>query len=393
MVDGRGKTLLPGLWDMHVHLSNDVQGLMHLAAGVTSVRDLANNADELERRRKLYDALELPGPRVIAAGFIDGPGPLAGPIKVLASTPDEMRSAIQAYAARGYKAIKLYSSLDPKLVPVAVEEAHGLGMRVSGHVPAGMTLREVTAAGFDEVHHINFVVLNFLGSEINAKSNGITRITAAAERGWEIDPASPQVTALIADLKTRGTVIDPTVSVFEDDLLGQPGQPFPNIAPIFDRFPAAVQRGLRGGGLAKNEAEAKRNARSYTAMLGLVKALHDGGVTLVAGTDERIGFTYHRELEAYEQAGIPRGDILHIATLGAAKVAGLERELGSIEQGKIADLLLIEGNPAERISDVRNTVLVIKDGVPIDPAILYQDVGVAPGETSTHLRSSFGSDT
>ena len=378
VIDGKGKTLLPGLWDMHVHLSNDVHGALHLAAGVTSVRDLANNADELAERRRLYDAMEIPGPRVVPAGFIDGPGPLAGPIKVLAATPGELRTAIQSYADRGYKAIKLYSSLDPKLVPVAVEEARRLGMRVSGHVPAGMRIADAVAAGFDEVHHINFVALNFMGPDINAKSNGMARITALAEHGWEIDPASPQVAALIGELRKRGTVIDPTVALFEDDLLGRAGEPDPGLAKVIDRLPPVFRRGAMGGGLAKNDVERRRNARSYEAMLKLVKALHDGGVQLVAGTDERWGFNYHRELEAYEQAGIARTEILYIATLGAAKVVGLERELGSIEEGKAADLLLVSGDPAARISDIRNTVMVMKNGVPINPDDIYRDVGVRP---------------
>lgn len=378
IIDGRGKTLLPGLWDMHVHLSNDVQGSLHLAAGVTSVRDLANNAEELAARKALYDRMELPGPRVTYSGFIDGPGPLAGPIKVLAATPDEMRSAIRGYADSGYKAIKLYSSLDPALIPIAVEEAHRLGLRVSGHVPAKMTLSDVSAAGFDEVHHINFVALNFMGPEINARTNGITRITAMAEYGWKIDPSSPEVQALVSSLKARGTVIDPTLSLYEDDLLGRPGQPDPRLVPVLDRLPPVVRREAQGGGLAKSGEEIERNAKSYRVMMGLVKALHDGGVTLVAGTDESMGFTFHRELEVYEQAGIGRGDILHIATLGAARVAGLEQELGSIEEGKLADLLLVEGNPLQRMSDIRNTLLVVKDGVPFDPANLYAEVGVAP---------------
>ncbi len=377
IIDGRGKTLLPGLWDMHVHVSEDTQGLLHLAAGVTSVRDLANNADELAERRRRFDAMELIGPRIVPAGFIDGPGPLAGPIKVLAATPDEMRAAIRGYAGRGYKGIKLYSSLDPKLVPVAVQEAHRLGLRVSGHVPAGMTLREAAAAGYDEVHHLNYVALNFMDPEINAKTNGITRITAVAEHAWEIDPASSQVREFIADLKARGVVVDPTMTLYEDHLLGRPGTPNPTLAPVVDRLPPVVRRGSFGAGLATNDAEAARNARSYTSMLGLLKALYDGGVTLVAGTDATTGFTYHRELELYEQAGIPRADILHIATLGAARVTGLDRELGSIEPGKLADLLLVDGDPTERMADIRKTTLVMKDGALFDPARLYAEVGVA----------------
>lgn len=378
IIDGSGKTLLPGLWDMHVHITDDADGLLHLASGVTGVRDMGNNPDELSPRVGSFDSMALAGPRVVAAGFIDGPGPLAGPFKMLASTPEQMRTYIADYAKRGYPQIKLYSSLDPKLVPVAVEAAHKHGMRLSGHIPAGMTMRQAVEAGYDEVQHLNFTALNFMGHEINAKTNGITRITAIAEHAHELDPGSPEVAELVKLLKDRNVVIDPTFSLYENSLLGRPGTPNPTLAPVIDRLPPVVRRGSFGAGLARSDAEVERNARSYKTMRGLLKTLHDGGVTIVPGTDAMPGFTLLRELELYEQAGIARTDILHLATLGAAKVAGRDKELGSIEPGKLADLLLVDGAPDARMTDLRKAALVIKDGVLFDPKTLYAELGVAP---------------
>ncbi|MDO9488604.1 MAG: amidohydrolase family protein, partial [Sphingomonadaceae bacterium] len=340
-IDGSGKTLLPGLWDMHVHLNSDSDGLLHLASGVTGVRDMGNNPDELAPRTANFDSLALVGPRVVAAGFIDGPGPLAGPFKMYAETPDELRTHIDYYAKRGYPQIKLYSSLKPELVKVAADEAHKRGMRLSGHVPAGMTMRQAVEAGYDEVQHLNFTALNFMTPEINAKTNGITRITAIAEHAHEIDPASAPVQDFVRFLKVRKTVIDPTFSLYENNLTGRPGTPNPTLAKVIDRLPPVVRRGSMGAGLARTPAEIDRNARSYKAMQGLLKTLHDGGVTLVPGTDAMPGFTLLRELELYEEAGIPRADVLYLATLGAATVAGRDKELGSIEPGKLADLLLV----------------------------------------------------
>jgi imidazolonepropionase-like amidohydrolase len=377
IIDGHGKTLLPGLWDMHVHINDDADGLLHLASGITGVRDMGNNPDELALRIRNFDTMALAGPRIVAAGFIDGPGPLAGPLKVLASNPEQMRAHIADYAKRGYKQIKLYSSLDPTLVPVAIEAAHRHGMRLSGHIPAGMTMRQAVEAGYDEVQHLNFTALNFMGHEINAKTNGITRITAIAEHAHEIDPASPEVAEFVKLLKDRKVVVDPTFSLYENHLLGQPGTPNPTLAPVIDRLPPVVRRGSFGAGLARGEAEVARNARSYRTMQGLLKALHDGGVTIVPGTDAMPGFTLLRELELYEQAGIPRTDILYLATQGAAQVAGRGAELGSVEPGKLADLLLVDGAPDARMADVRNAALVIKDGVLFDPKALYAELGVA----------------
>lgn len=378
VIDGSGKTLLPGLWDMHVHINDDADGLLHLASGITGVRDMGNNPDELALRIRNFDTMALAGPRIVAAGFIDGPGPLAGPLKVLASTPEEMRAHVADYAKRGYKQIKLYSSLDPRLVPVAVEEAHKHGMRLSGHIPAGMTMRQAVEAGYDEVQHLNFSALNFMGHEINAKTNGITRITAIAEHAHEIDPKSPEVAAFVELLKDRKVVVDPTFSLYENHLLGRPGTPNPTLAPVIDRLPPVVRRGSFGAGLARSDAEVTRNARSYRTMQGLLKALHDGGVTIVPGTDAMPGFTLLRELELYEQAGIPRTDILYLATQGAAQVAGRGAELGSVEPGKLADLLLVDGAPDARMADIRKAALVIKDGVLFDPKALYAELGVAP---------------
>jgi imidazolonepropionase-like amidohydrolase len=173
-------------------------------------------------------------------------------------------------------------------------------------------------------------------------------------------------------------VIDPTFSLYENNLVGRPGTPNPSLAKVIDRLPPVVRRGSTGAGLARTPEEVERNARSYKRMQGLLKTLHDGGVTLVPGTDAMPGFTLLRELELYEQAGIPRADVLYIATLGAATVAGKAKELGSIEPGKLADLLLVDGAPEASIADLRKATLVVKDGVLFDPKKLYAEIGVAP---------------
>jgi len=378
IIAGQGRTLLPGLWDMHVHVSANYQGLMHLAAGVTSVRDLGNDVDEILARRRRFDSGDLAGPRIILGGFIDGPGQLAGPFNVLASAPDQLRAHIGDYARRGYRQIKLYSSLDPALVPVAADEAHRLGLRLSGHVPARMTMEEAVRAGYDEIHHLNFAALNFMGPDINSRTNGVTRITAIAEHAWELDLDSPAFAQFIDLLRTRGTVVDPTSSLYENHLTGRPGRPAPTLAGIIDLLPPGPRRGSFGAGLAQNDAEAARNARSFARMQEVLRRLHAAGVTMVPGTDAMPGFTLQRELELYAEAGIPAGDVLYMATLGAARVAGQESELGSIAAGKRADLILVEGNPLQSLPAIRNLRLVMKDGIRFDPAILWQEVGVSP---------------
>ena len=374
-VDATGKTVLPGLWDMHVHLSED-QGIFDLASGVTTVRDLANDVDQLLDMRRRWDAGEGIGPRVLMAGFMDGPGPYAGPTKVLVSTEAQALEWVERYAKLGYVQIKLYSSLDPKLVPPIVKRAHELGLRVSGHIPNGMNAEQAVREGFDEIQHANFLVLNFLDPKIDTRTPA--RFHEVAEHGAELDLNSERVKSFVALLKEHGTVSDPTLVAFEAMFKGQAGQVNPSLAEVADRLPPQVQRGLYGGGLNPPADKVQRYRDSYRTMQNLVKLLHDSGVTIVAGTDDLAGFSYHRELELYVDSGIPAPDALQIATLGAARVMKRDRELGSVAPGKLADLILVAGDPAAHITDVRRVLLTVKDGVVYDPAALWREVGVKP---------------
>ena len=377
VVDAGGKALLPGLWDMHVHLSEE-QGIFDLAAGVTSVRDLANDVDHLLDMRKRWDSGEGTGPRVLMAGFLDGPGPYAGPTKALVSTEAQALEWVDRYAKLGYVQIKLYSSLDPRLVPPIVKRAHELGLRVSGHIPNGMSAEQAVRAGFDEIQHVNFLMLNFLDPKIDTRTPA--RFSEVAKHGAELDLHSQRVQDFIALLKARGTVSDPTLATFEGMFRTEAGEIDPGLAAVADRLPPQVQRGLYAGGLNPPAGEVQRYRDSYRTMQNLVKALYDAGVTIVAGTDAMAGFTLHRELELYVDSGIPAPAALRIATLGAARVMKRDGDLGSVAPGKLADMILVDGDPVARISDVRRVVLTVKDGVVYDPAALWREVGVKPVE-------------
>ncbi len=379
VIDGKGRTLLPGLFDMHVHLSRDSGGLIDIATGVTSVRDLANDPDDLAARKASFDKGELVGPRVFMAGIIDGKGPLAGPTKALVDTPEDARRVVADWADRDYPQVKLYSSIKPELVPVLIAEAKSRGLRVSGHVPAGMTMEQAILAGYDEVQHANFWVLNFLGPDVAAKTNSPVRFTAVGEQGAALDLASGEVKAFVKLLKDRGIVLDPTMAAMEDALTGRRGAPSPSMAAIADRLPVVVRRGINGSGFAKTDEERVRFVQSYGRLREFLKLLHDEGVPIVAGTDGgAASFTLIHELELYVASGLSPADALYTATLGAAKVVRADDRLGSIEPGKAADLLLVEGDPSKAIGDLRKGVLVLKDGVIFEPDALYGAVGIAP---------------
>ncbi len=374
VVEAQGKVLLPGLWDLHTHL-NGVFGPLNVAAGVTTVRDLGNDVETLAELAREFEAGEAVGPRVLRAGILDGPGPYAAPTPVLVDNEKDALAWVDRYADLGYVQVKLYSSLDPQLVPAIVKRAHERGLRVSGHIPNGMTAEQAVRAGFDEIQHVNFLFLNFLPG---VDTRTPARFLEVGEHAAELDLASPPVRAFLALLKERGTVIDPTMAIYEDMFTARVGEVSPTFAAVADRMPPQVQRGFRDGGLHPPAGKAARYAESFQKALSLVKALRDAGITVVAGTDFLPGFTLHRELELYVQAGIPAAEVLSLATLGAARVMHREGDLGSIEPGKLADLILIDGDPVARISDVRRVTLTVKDGLIYDPAAVYAAVGVKP---------------
>jgi hypothetical protein len=375
VIDAAGKTLMPGLWDMHVHLSPD-DGLLDIAAGVTTVRDMANDIDFLMEEKKRFNDGTKIGPRIIASGFMDGPGPYAGPTKILVSTEGEVRTAIDRYKKLGYEQIKVYSSIRPELVPFITRYAHENGLRVSGHIPALMFADQAVRQGYNEIQHMNFLFLNFMRDVTETRTPA--RFTSVAERGADLDLQSADVRSFIELLKSKSIVSDPTLSVFEAMFTDRPGTMSSVFAEVGDRFPPQVRRGFLTGGLPVPEGKDARYRAAFQRMLQFTKLLYDSGVQIVAGTDGMAGYQLPRELELYVEAGIPAPKVLQIATIGAARVMKHDSEIGSIEPGKLADVILIDGNPAANIHDLRKVTMVIRGGVMFDPKEIERVIGVTP---------------
>jgi len=378
VIDGGGRVMLPGVWDMHRHLS-EADGLLDIAAGVTSVRDLGNDPDfVMDFKTKIEEGKSI-GPRVVLAGVVDGPGPYQAPTKELVSTREEALQAVDFYADRKYEGLKIYSSVKPELVPLLAKRAHERGMRVSGHVPAGMRATDAIDAGYDEIQHANMILLNFM-PDVTATQTP-ARFTEVAKRAADLDLQSAEVQAFVAKLRDRGTVVDPTLALFENMFTARAGTMSPSYAAVADRLPPQVRRGFLTGGLPlpegpRPEGMDERYRASFQRMLDLVAELHRSGVRIVAGTDSIAGFTLHRELELYVKAGIPAPEVLRIATLVPAQILKREADLGTIEPGKLADFILVDGDPTVNISDIRRIVKVVKDGIVYDPKELYHELGV-----------------
>ncbi|HYC27194.1 MAG TPA: amidohydrolase family protein, partial [Chitinophagaceae bacterium] len=316
IIDGTGKSLLPGLWDMHTHISDHIEGILHIAAGVTHVRDMGNSESLLEKVDQ-YNKGVVIGPRMeVMSGFIDAKDPMAAPTGALIGSVEEGQKLIRDFAAKGYRQIKLYSSIKPEWVKPLADEAHKQGLRVCGHIPAFMTAEKAVHAGYDEVTHLNMLTLNFFGDTIDTRIP--LRFSVPAQRTASLDLKSEAVQSFIRLLKERNIAVDPTLVVFEDLFTSREGQMKIKHKKIADHFPLNVQRGMKagGGGIPVPAGMDATYRKSFDAFLAITKLLIDNGITILPGTDGMAGFDLHRELELYVQAGIPAGQVLQLATRG-----------------------------------------------------------------------------
>jgi len=376
VIDAHGRFLMPGLWDNHQHFG-DNDGALDLANGVTSARDMANDTDGFLKRVEHFDDGSELGPRVFKAGIIDGTGEFAGPTKMRVDTAEEAIKDVDWYADHGYGQIKIYSSIKPELMPIIADHAHARGLRVSGHVPAFMSARMFVDGGADEIQHLNFIVLNFLFDTVKETRNR-DRFIKVAEHAREFTPDKPQVKEFIAFLKAHHTVLDPTVGIFEGLLCGDPGAVTPGLEKIAPRFPPQIRRNMLSGALEPPAEQKATYAESFPAMLKLLKALHDAGVTIIPGTDSLAGYMLHHELEDYVRAGIPAAEVLRMATLTSAQVIGVDGSRGVIAAGKLADMILVDGDPTKDMADIEKVDMTIKGGKVYDTAKLEQALGIIP---------------
>ena len=247
LVDLAGKALLPGMFDMHQHLG-DADGVLDLASGVTTARDVGNDPDKLDDYKKRYDSGDAIGPHVVRFGFIEGRGDKAASSTITAETEAEAKSAVEFYAKRGYEGIKIYNSMKPELVPLLAKEAHARGMAVSGHIPVHMLANEAVRAGYDGIEHVNMLFLNFFATH-ETDTRDTTRFTLVGDKAATFDLKSKPVVDFFGLLREHHTVLDPTLDAFEDLLVGEQGKVVPGMEAMTARLPLQLQREFLTGGL------------------------------------------------------------------------------------------------------------------------------------------------
>ena len=377
VIDGHGKTLIPGLWDNHQHYGDDSTGPLLSASGITSVRDPGNLPVESTARRKRIEAGELLGPRIVPSLLIDGAGPLAAQVGVAAHNLDEALADVRRAKAEGYFAIKIYGSADPAWVKPMAALAHQLGLHVHGHIPHGMRPLDAVRDGYDEITHINFVMMQAMPDSVVKVSNTDARIKGTAKYAADVDLHSKAMTAYLDELARRHIAVDPTLVVIEASLVPDPGSYPPAIAPYADTLPSQFARGYLQTAIPPTPDLSRARMRaSFAKLVELVGELNKRHITILAGTDGN-GFEVIHELELYEQAGLSPEDTLATATINPAVEFKLEKVTGSLAKGKLAELALIDGDPQKNMGDLRQVELVMRDGKMMDAQALRATLGIS----------------
>lgn len=366
IIDGKGKTLLPGLWDAHMHIGGDYSGIQELSLGVTSVRDPGNDDRLTMDRRERAAKGELLMPNVYPSSLIDGKGPNTAQVANVATSEEEAIGWVRKAKENGFVGVKFYGTMDPVWMLNTIAEAHRLGLHVHGHIPQGMRPLDAIEAGYDEITHINWVMMQAMPDAVIAASNGIARFEGPGRYGKDVDLNGPVMSEMIRTMAARKIANDPTAVAFEGLYVPDNGEVGGAYVPFMGTLPPAVERSYKSGGFAVPKDLTRADYRkSFTMMLVLIKKMFDAGVPIVAGTDGG-GIELVRELELYVAAGLKPAQALSTATIQPARLVGADKTTGSIAVGKSADLVLVEGDPSTSIGALRQTRVVMMGGKMMD---------------------------
>lgn len=370
VIDVTGKTLMPGLWDMHAH-SNQVQWApAYLAGGITTIRD---NGNEIEFATAFRDGIAndgLLGPDILLAGMTDGAGAKGNGI-VRATNAEEAREVVAMYHSKGYKQIKIYNSLTPDVLKVLAEEAHKKGMTVTGHIPAAVgTIKDAVELGMDMFSHDRAVYSVLFPETTKPKAvNGMLE---------NPEVSADRIENAIDFLLKNKIALDPTMNI-RLLLNTAEGKPLETVEPDVGRIAYELWEGKRFRKGKRPDAVKKEVAR-YTKGAEIIGDFFRAGVPIVAGTDNFVPvFSLYLEIETYQKlGGLTHLEAIQTATIIPARVMGMDSETGTLEINKQADIAILDKNPLVDISNIRTVSAVLTNGNYYDSTPLWQAADFKP---------------
>ncbi|MDC6350969.1 amidohydrolase family protein [Zeaxanthinibacter sp. PT1] len=390
-IDARGKMAIPGLWEMHGHMfypfdpqimfRNGNSAPLYLAGGITTVRDMGSNMNEMFFNKGYFDNNTFIGPRILPSLYIDNFNRTGiGTIGVRVSTPSEASEIIREYARKGIHHVKIYNNMTPQLVEAVTKEARKNNMFINGHLPYEMTVTGVINSGYKEIQHIWWLAWS-LAYPTSDKIPDYETDEVWFQVFSEIFEDREKLDQLVSILKEKDIAVDPSITYF----IMETGLPF-FLSDVIDNYPPNIARNLHHSlppdllffYEAQNPLSRLSKDKAIQNLLVLIKHLHRQGVQLVAGSDAWGGDALIGELSLYVEAGISPDDVLKIATIDAARTMGMDQILGSIEEGKLADLFLVDGDPTKNFDDIRKVSMVIKNGLIYNPDDIYRELGMKP---------------
>jgi imidazolonepropionase-like amidohydrolase len=389
VVDGSGQTLLPGLVGMHDHMFYPAPKVnpaakeaiypeqassfpkLYLAGGVTTIRTTGSTEPYTDLElKKAIDAGRIPGPKMHTTGpYLEGKGSFAPQMHELVDAADA-RDTVDYWIDQGATSFKAYMHITRAELSAAIAAAHARGIKVTGHL-CSIGFTEAADLGIDDLEHGLFVDTEFnAGKQPDVCPD--TKAAVAHLATLKVD--GPEIRALIRHLVAKRVAVTSTLPVFETFVPGRA----PADARVLDAMlPQAREEYLK----TREHVAAMKNSpwpQAFQLEMAFEHAFVEAGGTLLAGLDPTgyggviAGYGDQREVELLVEAGFAPEQAILIATLNGARFMGVEREVGSIDVGKTADLVLVKGNPAKRIKDIENVTLVFKDGVGYDPAKLVE---------------------